>query len=100
MTKCLHELEIETCSLCKPPPLNVPNFVYVTKSGQKYHRVNDCEYLYSGQEWADSKGFENHPITPMKWSEATIEYEACLLCFHGQSELFNKSNKSFKKRNS
>ena len=87
MNKCIHELELNTCSLCKEPPAGVPKIVYVTKLGRAYHSRATCEYLSSGHDWAQEKGQNNHPITPVQWSVAYLEYEPCLLCFRGNNAL-------------
>lgn len=98
MSRCIHDMEEGTCSFCAMPPAGVPEIVYVTKFGKTYHRIDTCSYMESGHEWADSRGQDNHPPFPIKWTEARDKYFACLLCFKGPGEVTSRAEKRIKKK--
>jgi hypothetical protein len=67
MDNCIHELPIAQCSHCKEAPFGINKIVYVTKGGLALHNYPKCETLSSGQDEADAKGMEIHPINPFGW---------------------------------
>lgn len=80
MDNCIHELPIGQCSHCKEAPFGINKIVYVTKGGLALHNDPKCETLSSGQDEADSKGLEIHPITPVGWAEAFNSRRPCRNC--------------------
>lgn len=80
MGRCIHEMEVDQCAHCKSPPTGINKMVYVTLGGQVFHNDSNCEYLASGQNWAESKGYNLHPINPVSWGTAMATRGACELC--------------------
>ena len=80
MDTCIHELPIGQCSHCKEAPIGINKVVYVTKGGIALHNDPKCETLNSGQDEADSKGLNIHPITPVGWAEAFNARRPCRNC--------------------
>ena len=78
--KCIHELFIDQCSLCKKPPTGINEIVYTTKSGSVIHNWKDCAWLLEGQAMADNRGMRNHEIVPSKWSQYFGIRGACEWC--------------------
>ena len=81
--RCIHDLETGQCSHCKPPPLGINKIVYVSSGGLAFHNRPNCETLASGQEEADNKGMNTHPITPIGWAAAFATKRACRNCCPG-----------------
>ena len=80
MDRCIHEMELDQCAHCKLPPKGINKIVYATLGGQVFHNFPKCEYLASGQNWAESKGMNLHPINPVAWGTAMATRGACELC--------------------
>jgi len=80
MDTCIHELPIGQCSHCKEAPIGINKVVYVTKGGLALHNDPKCETLNSGQDEADSKGLNIHPIYPVGWAEAFNSRRPCRNC--------------------
>lgn len=78
--RCEHDFLLGQCSLCKEPPIGINAIVYTTKGGQVFHNRHDCEYLQAGQEFAMSKGFDNHMVTPTSWQSVIDTYPPCEGC--------------------
>ena len=78
--RCIHDLLEGQCSNCKPTPFGINEIVYTTKGGQAFHNWDDCEFLRSGQDFASSKGQNNHPINPTKWSSVYYTIGPCEWC--------------------
>lgn len=88
--RCLHELLIEQCSYCKLGKDGIPDIVYVTKGGAVFHKRSDCELLISGQHFAYSLGFLNHPINPVHRS-SVAELGRCEWCFASLDRKFYRA---------
>ncbi len=78
--RCKHELLMGQCSLCMTPPWGINPIVYTTKGGDSFHNWNECKFLISGQDFAYSKGFDNHPINPVQWSAIQVSRSPCEWC--------------------
>ena len=78
--RCLHDLLIGQCSICKKPPWGINPIVYTTKGGDSFHNWNECTYLASGQDYAYSQGKNNHPINPIQWSAVQDSRSPCEWC--------------------
>jgi hypothetical protein len=78
--RCIHDFLEGQCSLCQKPPYGINAIVYTTKGGQSFHNWNECQYLAAGQDFALSKGFDNHAINPIQWSAAKDNKSACQWC--------------------
>ena len=79
-TRCIHDLEFGQCSHCKLPPKGINKIVYITKGGLAFHNISSCETLASGQDDADKKGMNIHPITPLGWADAFATRRPCRNC--------------------
>ena len=77
---CIHELLIEQCGLCKGAPDGINEIVFTTQGGQVFHNWPDCAFLAEGQELASSRGQQNHPIKPTKWSVVFYSLGPCEWC--------------------
>ena len=77
---CIHEFELGQCAHCKLPPVGVNKIVYVTKGGMAFHNKSNCETLTAGQEEADEKGMNIHPINPIGWADAFKDRRPCRNC--------------------
>lgn len=77
---CIHEFPIGQCSYCKSPPHGVNRIVYITKGGLAFHNNAKCETLTSGQDEADAKGMQVHPINPIGWADALASRRPCRNC--------------------
>ena len=80
MESCIHELPLGQCSHCKEAPPGINKVVYVTKGGLALHNDPKCETLNTGQDEADSKGLNIHPINPVGWAEAFNSRRSCRNC--------------------
>lgn len=78
--RCIHDLILDQCSDCKIPPRAINEFVYVTEQGQAFHNWRDCAFLIAGQEFAERKGFNTHPVVARKWSSVYSSKGACEWC--------------------
>lgn len=76
----LTDLYIDQCGHCQAPPEGINPTVYATKGGQAFHNDPKCEYLASGQNWAEEKGLNTHPINPIGWLNAMTNRSPCELC--------------------
>lgn len=59
---CIHELLKDTCSYCSSFNVNLPKFVYITRSGNVFHSRSNCEALLDGQLFASRSGKSTHEI--------------------------------------
>ena len=91
--RCIHDFLDGQCGSCAPAPFGINEIVYTTKGGQVFHNWPDCAFLRDGQALADKRGQENHPITPIKWSEVYYAEGACEWCcaLHHSRELILRS---------
>jgi hypothetical protein len=78
--RCIHDFLAGQCGHCKPPPFGINEVVFTTKGGQVFHNWHDCAFLREGQFLAESRGQDNHPILPTKWSEVFNSNGACEWC--------------------
>lgn len=79
--RCIHELPIDQCADCAPPPPGVPRLVLVTPAGQVYHSTRDCAGLLDGQARARTFGHEAATVHTMPWSEAAaMGLAPCSIC--------------------
>ena len=78
--RCIHDFEPGQCSLCKEPPKGINKIVYVTAGGMSFHNDPKCRTLNSGQDDAENKGLNIHPITPVKWAVANESRRRCRNC--------------------
>ena len=78
--RCIHDLYESQCGHCKPAPYGINEVVFTTKGGQVFHNWSDCAFLRDGQSLAESRGQENHPILPSKWSVVFYLNGACEWC--------------------
>ena len=89
--RCIHDFLEGQCSLCQKPPYGINVIVYATKGGQSFHNWNECHYLSAGQDFALSKGFDNHAINPIQWSAVKDSKSPCQGCcaifLAGQSKM-------------
>lgn len=77
---CIHELPDDQCGLCKRAPEGINEIVFTTQGGQVFHNWRDCAFLVDGQNLATSRGQQNHPIQPIKWSVVFYSLGACEWC--------------------
>jgi len=80
MGLCIHEFPIDQCSDCKGPPSGIKRTVYVTKGGYAFHNDPNCETLKAGQEEAEAKGLNTHPISPVGWGSVIRARRPCKNC--------------------
>ena len=77
---CIHELPDGQCGLCKSAPDGINEIVFTTQGGQVFHNWRDCAFLIEGQNLATSRGQQNHPTQPVKWSVVYYSLGACEWC--------------------
>lgn len=80
---CIHELPVGQCGLCKNPPEGINEIVFTTHTGQVFHNWRDCAFLVEGQKLATTRGQQNHPIQPIKWSVVFYSLGPCEWCCAG-----------------
>ena len=79
--RCLHDFLPGQCYICDSElPFGIYETVYKTKGGAVFHNLRDCVYLYSGQNFAESRGKGNHPINPTPWHSVFNSIGACEWC--------------------
>ena len=79
--RCPHDFLPGQCYVCgKEVPFGIYATVYKTKGGSVFHNLRDCAFLYSGQNFATSRGKENHPINPTPWHSVFNSIGACEWC--------------------
>lgn len=78
--RCIHDFLEGQCTYCQKAPWGINSVVYVTKGGHSYHNWNECHYLAAGQDFALSKGFDNHAINPIQWTAVKDEKSPCQWC--------------------
>lgn len=83
--ECVHEMQANWCSLCKPPKPGVLPYGYRTKGGSAYHNDPDCTWLDWGQRRADRQGKNVHEKVRIAWGDVTPgELEPCESCCTSQ----------------
>ena len=78
--RCIHDLVLGECGFCKETPFGLNGIVYRTSFGKAFHNWNNCEYLESGQKFAESKGGSSTEITSITWSSANSTLYTCEWC--------------------
>jgi hypothetical protein len=77
---CIHELGPGQCAFCREVPFGIESTVFKTSYGKAYHNWNNCEYLESGQKFAESKGGNATEIVPVPWSKVAQDMYPCEWC--------------------
>jgi len=79
--RCVHDFLPGQCYVCgREIPFGIYETVYKTKNGSVFHNLRDCAYLYSGQNFAASKGGQDSPINPTPWHSVFNSLGACEWC--------------------
>ena len=78
--RCRHEMVVNACVYCKPPPPGIQPTVYITKGGDHFHNRDDCPALHSGWEKASSHLQETHPVRSVSWTEVVNTRDRCRTC--------------------
>ncbi|WP_190082727.1 hypothetical protein [Streptomyces longisporoflavus] len=81
--RCVHEMLVEQCTECAPPPDGLPSHVFVTAGGSVFHRTTRCAGLLDGQRQAGRQGKEIHTPERKPLAEARGRFGACLICCQG-----------------
>jgi hypothetical protein len=79
-TRCIHDFLLGECGYCKELPFGLNGVVYRTTYGKAFHNWNNCEYLESGQKFAESKGGSATDIISITWSSASQNLYPCEWC--------------------
>lgn len=79
-TRCIHDFLLGECGYCKEMPFGLKDVVYRTTYGKAFHNWNNCEYLESGQKFAESKGGSATEIISITWSSASHDLYPCEWC--------------------
>jgi len=78
--RCIHDFLQGECGYCLETPFGLNGVVYRTTFGKAFHNWNNCEYLESGQKFAESKGGSSTEIIPITWSLANANLYPCEWC--------------------
>jgi hypothetical protein len=79
-TRCIHDFLLGECGYCQELPFGLNGVVYRTTFGKAFHNWNNCEYLESGQKFAESKGGSATDIISITWSSASQNLYPCEWC--------------------
>lgn len=79
-TRCIHDFLVGECGYCQELPFGLNSVVYRTTFGKAFHNWNNCEYLESGQKFAESKGGSATDIISITWSSASQNLYPCEWC--------------------
>jgi len=79
-TRCVHDFLTGECGYCKEMPFGLKDVVYRTTFGKAFHNWDNCEYLESGQKFAESKGGSATEILSITWSSASQNLYPCEWC--------------------
>lgn len=79
-SRCIHDFAFDECGYCKATPFGINPVVYRTSFGKAFHNWNNCEYLESGQKFAESKGGSSSDIIPITFSAAIQNLYPCEWC--------------------
>ena len=77
---CIHELGPGQCAYCIEIPFGLETTVFRTQFGKAFHNWKDCEYLESGQKFAESRGGNSSEILPLAWTKANQDLYPCEWC--------------------
>jgi hypothetical protein len=77
---CIHDFAPGQCGYCKETPFGLTDVVFKSRYGTAFHIWKECEYLESGQKFAESKGGTASEITPILLTEATEKLYPCEWC--------------------
>ena len=77
---CIHELPRGQCSYCRELPFGINKMVHRTGFGNAFHNWPNCEYLESGQKFAESRGKEISDVVTVSWSEVSQKLYPCEWC--------------------
>lgn len=86
---CVHELGPGECAYCREVPYGIEPTVFRTRFGKAFHNWDNCEYLESGQKFAESRGGTPTEILPVGWSKISSELYPCEWCcalFYAQNQ--------------
>lgn len=79
-SRCIHDFLQGECGYCVEIPFGLNGVVYRTTFGRAFHNWNNCEYLESGQKFAESKGGSATEIFTITWSAARENLYPCEWC--------------------
>ena len=79
-TRCIHDFLMGECGYCKETPFGLRDVVYRTTFGKAFHNWENCEYLESGQKFAESKGGSATEIFSITWASASQNLYPCEWC--------------------
>ena len=79
-TRCIHDFIFEECGYCKEIPFGLNEVVYRTTFGKAFHNWRNCEYLESGQKFAESRGGASSEIRSTTWTAANENLYPCEWC--------------------
>ena len=77
---CIHELGPGECAYCREVPYGIESTVFRTRFGKAFHNWDNCEYLESGQKFAELRGGTPSDILPVSWSKISTEMYPCEWC--------------------
>jgi hypothetical protein len=78
--RCIHDFYVGECGYCVDMPFGLNEVVFRTTFGKAFHNWKNCEYLESGQKFAESKGGLATEILPITWSSASQNLYPCEWC--------------------
>jgi len=78
--RCIHDFAPGECGYCTETPFGINGVVFRTTFGKAFHNWNNCEYLESGQKFAESKGGSSTDIIPIVYSAASSSLYPCEWC--------------------
>lgn len=77
---CIHELGPGECAFCRELPFGIESTVFRTSFGKAFHNWDNCEYLESGQKFAESRGGASTDVIPVRWASVANEMYPCEWC--------------------
>lgn len=77
---CIHELGPGECAFCRELPFGIELTVFRTSFGKAFHNWDNCEYLESGQKFAESRGGASTDVIPVRWASVANEMYPCEWC--------------------
>jgi hypothetical protein len=78
--RCIHDFLQGECGYCMEIPFGINEIVYKTTFGKAFHNWKNCEYLESGQKFAESKGGNATEVISIPWSAANENLYPCEWC--------------------
>jgi hypothetical protein len=80
--RCKHDLPVGSCAFCRPPPPHLTKRVFRTARGEAFHRAESCTWLRNGQQDAERRDKQTHPVQLVDLVDAqTAGLEPCRHCF-------------------